>query len=122
MAITYTKICEHCGVEFTCKHTSGKLCPDCRKESQRIDCLNRYYRKRGVDKHIEFECQKRDKPTKPKSPMFVWKYQRTVCLNNNCPFKHADRPCLFYFEYKDGSYSCALMRRKSKMEKEVNND
>ena len=106
MAITYTKICEHCGAEFKCRSNKTKYCPDCRKEKQRIDCLNRYYQKRGVDKRIEFECQKRDKPTKSKFPMFVWKYNRTVCLNNNCPFKSGKKPCLFYFEYKDGSSSC----------------
>ena len=29
------------------------------------------------------------------------------CPMDNCRFRHGDRPCLFFFEYKDGTTTCA---------------
>ena len=29
------------------------------------------------------------------------------CPMDNCRFRYGDRPCLFYFEYKDGTTTCA---------------
>lgn len=102
--MTYKKICEHCGKEFECKHTSAKLCPDCRKEYIRIDNLNRYYAKKGLDKRIEFT---RNSTPPPKGPsMFKWNKPPLSCKFDACPFKSGNKPCLFYFEYKDGTASC----------------
>ena len=40
------------------------------------------------------------------------KVDRTkICPVKNCEFKHAGRPCLFFFQYKDGSVSCPNLKR-----------
>ena len=55
----------------------------------------------------DFACRS-IKPT-PKATtgkIWVWTNKKTVCPHNNCPFKSGKRPCLFYFEYKDGTATC----------------
>lgn len=99
------KICAHCGQEFESGARNVKFCVACRKEWQRIDNLNRYYRKKGIDKHINFEVRDFTEPSK-NEPMFKFEGHKTRCSFDGCPFKSGNKPCLFYFEYKDGTQSC----------------
>ena len=120
MAIWRMITCERCGKQTPGKSKAKKYCPDCRKAINYEQNLNRYYISRGLEPPPPRVKPKKQEP-KSKSPMFVWKNKRTVCLNNNCPFKSGKKKCLFYFEYKDGTYACAMQRRKNK-KKEVSND
>ena len=98
------KTCELCGEDFSCRSLNARYCHKCRGEIQRVDALNRYYKKRGYDKRIELNVRPTPKATSGKR--WVWTKNKPTCLHDNCPFKSGNRPCLFYFEYKDGTASC----------------
>ena len=51
-----------------------------------------------------------------KKPMFVYKNKlnKIFCPVENCKFKSAKKRCLFYFEYKDGSATCANAKELAK--------
>ncbi len=96
-------ICQRCGKKIVTTEKRGKpkYCPDCRREVRKETARN-FYRKQQA------ELGKTVKELPPRKPpaRFVWTKTKPVCLFTHCPFKHADRPCLFYFEYKDGKSSC----------------
>lgn len=95
---TYTHKCQRCGTQFENRGTVGKYCPKCRRIVKNIQARNCYYRKKGYnDKILKIPSK-----TKPKQ-----KDEKLVCCPyDNCPFKSGNKPCLFYFEYKDGTTSC----------------
>lgn len=104
MGSDFIKTCELCGEDFACRSRNARYCPKCREEIKRVDALNRYYIKRGVDKRVELNIKPTPKASTGKK--WVWTNKKTVCPHNNCPFKSGKRPCLFYFEYKDGTATC----------------
>ena len=104
MASDLTKECELCGQVFNCRALNAKYCPKCREEVHRVNSLNQYYTKRGLDKKVELSIKPTPKPSSNRK--WVWKYKKTTCPYDNCPFKSGKRPCLFYFEYKNGKATC----------------
>lgn len=103
---------------------SPKLCPDCLEtatEEREKQNRKRYYAKR-VGKTLDEVREYRPRATEPNqkppdnSRRFRWTGGKSVCKNTACPFRHGNRPCLFYFEYKDGSFTCANMRGRAKRE------
>ena len=95
------KICKLCGEKIQGvrqKAHNLKYCVECRKEVHRRDSRTAYAIKTGKI------FKKENKPKR----FFIWneKKAKTTCDFDACPFKSGNKPCLFYFEYKDGSSSC----------------
>ena len=57
MGSDFIKTCELCGEDFACRSRNARYCPKCREEIKRVDALNRYYIKRGVDKRVELNIK-----------------------------------------------------------------
>lgn len=92
----YKYNCRICGIWFESIGTFAKYCPTCRRKVRNIQANNSYHRIKGnVEniKEIVFESSKK-------------KTTKNQCTFDNCPFKSGNRPCLFCFEYKDGTTSC----------------
>lgn len=104
MARTIVKTCEMCGKKFNCQSIITRYCAYCRKIARSASSKNSYYKKKGIKKGINLEHKHVEKE-KPK-PMFIFSNSKYVCNFDNCPFKSGNRPCAFYFEYKDGTTSC----------------
>lgn len=104
MAIINIQICQMCGTEFKAKSAKAKWCSDCAKKQRIISARRSYYKKIGSPFP---EDLKNPQPCKKVNrPMFKWKGPKTRCSFDGCPFKSGNKPCLFYFEYKDGTASC----------------
>lgn len=112
MATDLVKTCELCGIDFFCRSTRAKYCPECRAEMQKVDAINRYYSKKGIDKKRVPNIKPTPKASSRKR--WVWTKKELKCPHDNCPFKSGNRPCLFYFEYKDGTTSCPGAKYVSK--------
>lgn len=50
-------------------------------------------------------------------PWFEIKKKRRVCPLIHCRFRNAKGKCLFYFEYKDGTATCANSKELSTYQK-----
>lgn len=96
--------CRICGEWFESTGTFAKYCPTCRRKVRNIQANNSYHRIKGNIEKIKEVNPKRPREEKPKKH----------CPLDNCPFKSGNRPCLFYFEYKDGTTSCPGTKYVSK--------
>ena len=103
--MTYIKICSRCGKEFKCRNLNAKYCSDCRILAHKISSKISYYKKTVKEIPSEIDAVIENKTSK-KLPMFKFKVPKTRCSFDGCPFKSGNKPCLFYFEYKDGTASC----------------
>ncbi len=96
------KQCERCGKDYKSRANNSKWCPDCLKIIKRLSAHKAYYAKLGqpVPERILKRFEYKKPPTPPAQK------QTLKCGFEHCPFKSGNRPCMFYFEYKDGTKSC----------------
>ena len=100
----HIKNCVICGAEYITKSVKRKYCSDCVKRQRAISARRSYYRKIGAPEPEDVKNS--SSVAKAKIPMFKFEGRKTRCSFYGCPFKSGNKPCLFYFEYKDGTASC----------------
>jgi uncharacterized Zn finger protein (UPF0148 family) len=73
-----------------------KYCPECRNKAHKLNARNRYYAKTAqTNRIVDFGGKKKESADFEKN-----------CPVTNCKFKSGNKPCMFFFKYKNGETSC----------------